>query len=52
MISEFSLFVFTTLGGLGAGLYAASAEFPVKSKRSNVAVPLVALERMSRGRFS
>ena len=43
MISEFSLFVFTTLVGLGAGLYAASAVFPVKGKRPNVAVPLIAL---------
>lgn len=43
MISEFALFVFTTLGGLGAGLYAASAVFPVSGKRANVAVPLIAL---------
>lgn len=43
MISEFALFVFTTLGGLGAGMYAASAVFPVTGKRANVAVPLVAL---------
>lgn len=43
MISEFALFVFTTLGGLGAGMYAASAVFPVKGKRLNVLVPLIAL---------
>lgn len=43
MISEFSLFVFTTLGGLGAGMYAASAVFPVQGKRLNVAVPLFTL---------
>lgn len=43
MISEFALFVFTALGGLGAGMYAASAVFPVAGKRANVAVPLVAL---------
>lgn len=43
MISEFSLFVFTTLGGLGAGLYAASAVFPAQGKRTNLAVPLIAL---------
>ncbi len=46
MISEFSLFVFTTLGGVGAGMYAASAVFPVKGKRDNMlasAIPLVLL---------
>lgn len=43
MISEFALFVFTTLGGLGACLYAASAVFPVSGKRANVAVPLITL---------
>ena len=46
MISEFPLFVFTTLGGLGAGLYAAGVVFPVEGKRNNLlmsVVPLVLL---------
>ena len=43
MISEFSLFVFTTLGGLGAGLYAAAALSPVQGKRANLLVPIITL---------
>lgn len=43
MISEFSLFVFTTLGGVGAGLYAASAAFGVKGKRNALVTSLVPL---------
>ena len=43
MISEFALFVFTTLGGVGAGMYAASAVFPVKSKRDNLLAAIVPL---------
>lgn len=43
MISEFSLFVFTLLGGLGAGMYATAAVFPVKGKRSELLVSIVPL---------
>ncbi len=39
MISEFPLFVFTTLAGLSAGAYAASAAFPVGG-RENAGVAL------------
>lgn len=46
MISEFALFVFTTLGGLGAGLYAMAAVFPVEDRKKSIlitALPLVLL---------
>lgn len=44
MISEFPLFVFTTLGGLAAGAYAASAVFPVgKDAKKPWLFPLVCL---------
>lgn len=35
MISEFPLFVFTTLGGLSAGAYIANAVFPLDKERKN-----------------
>ena len=44
MISEFPLFMFTTLGGLAAGAYAASAVFPVgKDSKKVWQFPLVCL---------
>ena len=49
MITEFSLFIFTTLGGLGAGMYAASAVFPVKGKRDNLLVSIVPLVLLAIG---
>ena len=36
MITEFSLFVFTTLGGLAAGFYIAAAFFPLEGKKKNL----------------
>ena len=50
MISEFPLFVFTTLGGIAAGAYCASAVLPVKSdeKRSWL-LPLIALVLLAVG---
>lgn len=44
MITEFSLFVFTTVGGLSAGMYATAALFQAKSKDLVASVlPLVLL---------
>jgi anaerobic dimethyl sulfoxide reductase subunit C (anchor subunit) len=46
MIAEFALFVFTTLGGLAAGLYIMAVLFPLEGKRNNLllsVVPLVLL---------
>ena len=44
MISEFPLFMFTTLGGLAAGAYAASAVFPVgKDSKKAWLFPLACL---------
>ncbi len=46
MITEFALFVFTTLGGLAAGFYIAAAFFPLEGKGKNLllsALPLVLL---------
>lgn len=43
MITEFALFVFTTLGGLAAGLYILAALFPVQGKRNNLLITLVPL---------
>lgn len=45
MISEFALFVFTTLGGLAVGLYVAATLIPVKGKENLLitAIPLVLL---------
>lgn len=43
MISEFALFVFTTLGGLGAGLYIAATITSVEGKKKNLAVSIIPL---------
>ena len=43
MITEFALFVFTTLGGLACGLYILAALFPVEGKRNNLIVSIVPL---------
>lgn len=43
MITEFALFIFTTLGGLAAGLYLVAALFPVQGKRNNLLVAFVPL---------
>lgn len=43
MISEFPLFVFTTLGGLGAGFYFACTIWSVEGKRKNVFVAFISL---------
>lgn len=43
MITEFALFVFTTLGGLAAGLYILAAFFPVVGKRNNLLLSIVPL---------
>lgn len=50
MISEFPLFVFTTLGGLAAGAYVASAVFPVgKDAKRPWLFPLVCLVLLAAG---
>lgn len=43
MITEFALFVFTTLGGLAAGLYILAAIFPLEGKRNNLLLSIVPL---------
>ena len=43
MITEFALFVFTTLGGLACGLYILAALFPVEGKRNNLIISIVPL---------
>ena len=43
MITEFSLFVFTALGGVGAGLYVAAAAFPPEGRNKNLLVDIVPL---------
>ena len=43
MISEFPLFVFTLLGGMGAGAYVAAAFLPQRSGRARVALPALVL---------
>ena len=43
MITEFSLFVFTALGGVGAGLYVAATVFPPEGRRNNLLVSIVPL---------
>ena len=43
MITEFSLFIFTALGGVGAGLYVAAAVFPPEGRRNNLLVSVVPL---------
>ncbi len=43
MITEFALFVFTTIGGLACGLYILAALFPVEGKRNNLSVSIVPL---------
>lgn len=50
MITEFPLFVFTTLGGLAAGAYAASAAFPVgKDAKRAWLLPLACLVLLAVG---
>lgn len=49
MIAEFALFVFTTLGGLAAGLYILAALFPVEGKRNNLLVSIVPLVLLAIG---
>ncbi len=50
MISEFPLFVFTTLAGLSAGAYIANAAFPLDKERSMPwAFPLVCLVLLGLG---
>ncbi len=50
MISEFPLFLFTTLGGLAAGAYAASAVFPVgKDAKKAWLFPLICLVLLAVG---
>lgn len=50
MISEFPLFMFTTLGGLAAGAYATSAVFPPsKSPRKEWLLPLACLALLAMG---
>ena len=43
MITEFALFVFTTLGGLAAGFYIAAAFFPLQGKGKNLLVSILPL---------
>ena len=43
MITEFALFVFTTLGGLAAGFYIAAAFFPLEGKVKNLLVSILPL---------
>ena len=49
MITEFALFVFTTLGGLAAGLYILAALFPVEGKRNNLIITIVPLVMLAIG---
>ncbi len=49
MIAEFALFVFTTLGGVGAGIYVAAAAYPIDKRRIHLAVPIVALACLAIG---
>ena len=49
MITEFALFIFTTLGGLAAGLYLVAALFPVQGKRNNLLVTIVPLVLLAIG---
>ena len=43
MITEFALFIFTTLGGLAAGFYIAAAFFPLKGKGKNLLLSVLPL---------
>lgn len=43
MITEFSLFLFTLLGGTAAGAYALAWAFPASDDKKRLALPLVAL---------
>ena len=43
MISEFPLFVFTLLGGMGAGAYVAAAFLPAREGRARVVLPVLIL---------
>lgn len=49
MISEFALFVFTTLGGVAVGLYASSAVCKVEGKRHNLLLTIVPLVLLAVG---
>lgn len=49
MITEFALYLFTTLGGTAAGLYAASAVFPMRGKKANLAVAIIPLALLAIG---
>ena len=43
MVTEFALFVFTTLGGLAAGFYIAAAFFPLQGKGKNLLLSILPL---------
>lgn len=49
MITEFALFIFTTIGGLACGLYIIAALFPVEGKRNNLLVSIVPLVLLAIG---
>lgn len=49
MITEFALYVFTTLGGVAAGLYVAAAVFPMRGKKANLAVTVIPLALLAVG---
>ena len=43
MITEFALFIFTTIGGLAAGFYIVAAFFPLEGKRNNLLLSIIPL---------
>ena len=49
MITEFALFIFTTIGGLACGLYIIAALFPVEGKRNNLLISIVPLVLLAIG---
>ena len=49
MITEFALFVFTTLGGLAAGFYIAAAFFPLEGKGKNLLLSVLPLALLGIG---